>query len=137
MDCLELNMNKEIGDGASAGGGGGVGGSVGKNANNDTKSSEEVLTLLLKCSYQGITVILLFVIFNSTFSFSFRISFGALFRAVIVGHLVDLKCLTFAIACCMLKFSISSRRSGLRGCGDKICWKFRACSSSILCTAQV
>lgn len=73
MDCLELNLNKEIGDGASGGGGGGgVGGSVGKNANksgggegfidrskvrillcdNDTKSSEEVLTLLLKCSYQ-------------------------------------------------------------------------------------
>ncbi|KAL3748527.1 hypothetical protein ACJRO7_009722, partial [Eucalyptus globulus] len=60
MDCLELNLNKEIGDGA-CGGGGGVGGSVGKNANkngggegfidrskvrillcdNDTKSSEE------------------------------------------------------------------------------------------------
>ncbi|XP_030473568.1 two-component response regulator-like APRR1 isoform X2 [Syzygium oleosum] len=69
MDCLELNLNKEIGDGGC---GGGAGGSVGNNnanksggegfidrskvrillCDNDTKSSEEVLTLLLKCAYQ-------------------------------------------------------------------------------------
>lgn len=82
MDCLELNLNKEIGDG-----GGGAGASVGNNnanksggegfidrskvrillCDNDTKSSEEVLTLLLKCAYQGITVVLLFAVFNSIF----------------------------------------------------------------------
>ncbi|XP_030534651.2 two-component response regulator-like APRR1 [Rhodamnia argentea] len=79
MDCLELNLNKEIGDGScvggGGGGGGGAGGSVGNIANksggegfidrskvrillcdNDTESSEEVLTLLSKCSYQVTSV---------------------------------------------------------------------------------
>lgn len=79
MECLELNLNNEIGDcsgggGGGGGGSGGVGGGCGGNPNlkgggdgfidrskvrillcdNNGKSSEEVLTLLLKCSYQGI-----------------------------------------------------------------------------------
>lgn len=78
MECLELNLNNEIGDcSEGGGGGGGSGGAVGGFGNNpnpkgggdgfidrskvrillcdnNARSSEEVLTLLLKCSYQGI-----------------------------------------------------------------------------------
>lgn len=63
-------------------------------------------------------------------AFFFCTSCGALVKAVIFGLLVDVECSTLAIACCMLKFFISSWRSGLRDVGNKVFWKFRACSFS-------
>jgi pseudo-response regulator 1 len=63
---------KESGNGKSVGGGGGAGdGFVDRSkvrillCDNDAKSSQEVFTLLLKCSYQG--NLFLFYFFSFTF----------------------------------------------------------------------
>lgn len=75
MEIKELNLNKEC---IASGSGGGNGKSGGDGfidrskvrillCDNDTKNSEEVLSLLAKCSYQGIFCylrIVLYVCFN-------------------------------------------------------------------------
>ena len=58
MECKEINCNKDCGVGESNRGGGGAG-FVDRSkvkillCDNDSKSSQEVFTLLLRCSYQG------------------------------------------------------------------------------------
>lgn len=65
MEGKELNLNKEGEAGSSGGGGGGGGSGSGDGfidrskvrillCDNDSESSKEVFTLLLRCSYQGI-----------------------------------------------------------------------------------
>lgn len=61
MECKEINCNKDCGVGESNRGGGGAG-FVDRSklkillCDNDSKSSQEVFTLLLRCSYQVISV---------------------------------------------------------------------------------
>ncbi|XP_022972507.1 two-component response regulator-like APRR1 isoform X2 [Cucurbita maxima] len=61
MECKEINSNKDCGVGESNRGGGGAG-FVDRSkvkillCDNDSKSSQEVFTLLLRCSYQVISV---------------------------------------------------------------------------------
>lgn len=58
MDCKELNLNEDCG-GCGSGGKNGGDGFIDRSkvrillCDNDSKSSEEVFKLLLKCSYQG------------------------------------------------------------------------------------
>lgn len=59
MESKELNLNRDCEAGDSGGGGGGADGFIDRSrvrillCDNNEYSSEEVFTLLVKCSYQG------------------------------------------------------------------------------------
>lgn len=76
MEPKELNLNRDFETGSSGGGGGGCGGGGGGAdgfidrsrvrillCDNNESSSEEVFTLLVKCSYQGMNIFYLFYYF--------------------------------------------------------------------------
>ena len=90
MESTEVSLNGEGGGGggnSSKGGGGGGGGDAFIDrskvrilvCDNDAKSLEEVSTLLLKCSYQGIYIYCFFLIFLVAFIFFVLVEFYDLF----------------------------------------------------------
>ena len=88
MESTEVSLNGEGGGGggnSSKGGGGGGDAFIDRSkvrilvCDNDAKSLEEVSTLLLKCSYQGIYIYCFFLIFLVAFIFFVLVEFYDLF----------------------------------------------------------
>ena len=88
MESTEVSLNGEGGGGggnSSKGGGGGGDAFIDRSkvrilvCDNDAKSLEEVSTLLLKCSYQGIYLYCFFLIFLVAFIFFVLVEFYDLF----------------------------------------------------------